>query len=164
MNARRQRVLSFVLLAGLAAPWSVEAQQPQQQMQHMQQMQEQAMRMQESMQQMQRLQARAHEMEQQMLRQMEQLRQQEMLREQDQVRLREQERIRDMAHAMSTAAGFISLAFERARDMLRDPGGAWGPEMQQDMERLRERMNEMAGSMNEGLAILERLRDRISQG
>ena len=56
------------------------------------------------------------------------------------------------------------VTLQRARDMLRDPGGAWGPEMQQDMERLRERMNEMAGSMNEGLAILERLRDRISQG
>jgi hypothetical protein len=130
----------------------------------MQRMQEQAMRMQESMQQMQRLQVRAHEIEQQMLQQMERLRQQQMLAEQDRNRLREQERVRDMAHAMSTAAREMVQAMERARDMLGDPGSAWGPEMEQDMIRLREQMEEMAGSMDEGLAILQRLRDRLGQG
>ncbi len=127
----------------------------------MQRMQEQVMRMQESMQVMQRLQTRAHEMEQLMAGEIQRLRQQEMLQEQDHLRLREQERIRDMAHAISTAAREMVQTMERARDMMGDPMGPGDPQMEREMERLREQMGVMAGSMEESLGILERMRQRI---
>lgn len=156
----RTRSLGAIVALAVLLPSVVLAQDPHHMTEMHQRMQEQAMRMQESMQVMQRLQSRAQDMEQMMARDLERVRQQAMLTEQEQMRIRDQERIRDMAHAISTAAREMVQAMERARDMMGDPMGPMDPEMHQEMERLREQMQLMAGSMDESLAILERMRQR----
>jgi hypothetical protein len=47
--------------------------------------------------------------------------------------------------------------------MVREPGADWNAETERELTRLRLHWEEMAGQMEEGLAIMERLRDRISQ-
>jgi hypothetical protein len=126
-----------------------------------QQMHQRTQQLTEVMQRMQRVQQRARDMEQRMLHEMEQLRQREMLHQQDQFRLREQERIRDMAHSMANAAGEMHQAMERFRDLARDNQTLWNQEMERDMERLREHMDQTCLQMEEGLKIMDRLRDRL---
>ncbi|MCA9736776.1 MAG: hypothetical protein R3E98_16905 [Gemmatimonadota bacterium] len=150
-----------VLPAGAMGQQRMAQQVPAQQMQQMQRMQEQARLLGETMQRMQRIQTQAHEMEQLMIRDMERLRQQSQLQERDLLRLREQERVRDMTHAYSNAAREMNQSMERVRDMLGDPGSNWGPDMEREMLRLREHMDDMAGRMEDGLKIMDRIRDRL---
>ena len=140
-----------VLPAGAMGQQRMAQQVPAQQMQQMQRMQEQARLLGETMQRMQRIQTQAHEMEQLMIRDMERLRQQSQL----------QERVRDMTHAYSNAAREMNQSMERVRDMLGDPGSNWGPDMEREMLRLREHMDDMAGRMEDGLKIMDRIRDRL---
>lgn len=158
MRTRAQGAI--IALALLLLPSAALAQDPHHMTEMHQRMQEQAMRMQESMQVMQRLQSRAQEMEQLMAGELQRMREQAVLQEQDHIHMRDQERIRDMAHAISTASREMVQAMERARDMLGDRTGPMDPRMNQEMEHLREQMNMMAGSMEESLAILERMRQR----
>ena len=52
---------------------------------------------------------------------------------------------------------------EQLRNMLGEPGAGWDADMQRDMERLREHWSDMADQMEQGLQIMDRLRDRIHQ-
>jgi uncharacterized protein YukE len=151
----------FVMMTSLGAPFLTAQTTPPRMHQQVQEMHQRTQQLTEVMQRMQRVQQRAHDMEQMMLREMEQLRQREMLQEQDQLRLREQERIRDMAHSMANAAGEMNQAMERFRDLARDSQTLWNRDMERDMERLREHMDQTCVQMEEGLKIMDRLRERL---
>lgn len=155
----------FALAMAIASVPVAGPAQQQQQAQHMQRMQAQAQQLHESMQRMQHMQERAHATEQQMMQQIERMRaaQGAQLGAQDQARLREHVHVRDMAHALSGAAGDMAQAMERARDMLHDPGARWTPEMEQDMQRLHERLRDTTEPMEESIEIMERLRDQLSR-
>lgn len=146
---------------GALLPAQVPAAHAQQQ--QMQRMQEQVQRLNETVQRMTRIQERAHSMEQLMLRDMERLRMQEQLQLQDQERLRHQEQIRTMAHSLGVAAGEMTQAMHGLRQMAQDPGGALNREMEQDMERLRQHMQETSDQMEAGLRVMEQLRERLNE-
>lgn len=133
-------------------PPAQQAQQQQQQ-QQLQRMQEQVQRLDETMRRMTQIQQRAQEMEQLMLRDMEHL--------QSQQHLEHQEQIRMMAHSMAGAAGEMTQAMMGLREMVQS--GSMDREMQQDMERLRQHMRETCDQMEDGLRIIQQLRDRLSQ-
>ena len=151
-----------MFLAGAA---QVEAQRPGQPptVQQMQEMQQRLQRMSDVMGRMQRIQERAQAMEHNMIQQLDRLRSQDRLSETDRLRIRDQERVRDMAHAMSTAAREMRQAMERVRDMAGDQDSPWNREMHQEMERLRENWNGLCEQMEEGLELMERLRERLGQ-
>lgn len=155
---------------GVGNPLSAQippAQQAQQQ--QLQRMQEQVQRLDETMRQMTQIQQRAQEMEQLMLQDMERLRQQEVLHQQEgihlqeQERLRQQEQIRVMAHSMAGASGEMTQAMLSLRQMAQNAAGSPDRELEQQMERLREHMQETVNQMEAGLRIMEQLRDRLSQ-
>jgi uncharacterized protein YukE len=52
---------------------------------------------------------------------------------------------------------------EQLRSMIGEPGAGWSPEAEREFERLRLHWEEMARQMEEGLTIMERLRDRIGR-
>jgi hypothetical protein len=160
------RAVVLPLAAALAFPLGLTAQaRPQQQMQMhqqmMQRMQEQARMMGETMRHMEQVRQRWQAMENHTVQAMEQLRQQGRLQAPDAQLLRRQERLRDMAHAMSGAAGEMNRVMERARDMVDDPDTPWGQDAEQEMNRLREHMENMARQMEDGLQIMERLQLRL---
>jgi hypothetical protein len=62
---------------------------------------------------------------------------------------------------VSDGAQEIHRAMEQLRRMLGDPAVAGNGDMVRDMERLRQHWENMAGQMEEGLQIMERLRDRL---
>lgn len=153
---------ALVALGALLPPMQSHAQvapAQQQAQQQAQRMQEQIQRLTESLQRMTRIQERAHEMEQQMLRDMEQIRLQEQLQLQDQERLRNQEQIRSMAHAMSGAAGEMAQAMIGLREMAQN--GTQG--INAEMEQLRQHFEEACDQMEAGLHVMEQLRDRLGE-
>lgn len=156
---RMRATILGALVGILAIPAMAQAQRPPREMS--QAMHQRMEMMQDVMQRMQRLQDRAQTMERDMIRDMDRLRSQDQLGDQDRVRLRDQERIRDMAHAMSTAAGQMHQAMARVRDLGADGDAPWNREMQQEMERLREHWEGLCTQMEEGLQIMERLRERL---
>jgi hypothetical protein len=168
---RRQRVLALGVAMSLlgVAPAHMLAQQParemqqqqmmQQQQQHM--MQEQMRQLNQSMERMSQLQARAQNMEWQMTQMMLVFGQDPQLGERSTLQLRNQERIRDMAQAMNEGAVQMHQAMEQLRDMMGEPGVTWDRDMERDMQQLRERWENMPGSMEDGLRIMERLRDQV---
>ena len=143
------------------------AQQAQQQ--QLQRMQEQVQRLDQTIQRMTQIQQRAQEMEQLMLQDMERLRQQQVAHQQEGIqlqqeqRLRQQEQVRTMAQSMASAAGEMNQAMLSLRAMTQSQNGPWDGDMEQQMERLRLTMQETCNQMEEGLRIMERLRDRLSQ-
>ena len=152
----------------VAAGGPLGAQQPGARMLQEQQMvrlQEQAMRMNEAIQRMSRIQERAHNLEHRLIQEMSRLWQYQGVQEGVDVPLQLQthERLRVMAHAMSEGAYHTNQAMEQLRNMLGEPGVAWDAQSEGEFERLRLNWEETAGQMEEGLAIMERLRDRISQ-
>lgn len=161
-----RRYRGSVSLAAAAAltllPGAIHAQDPAalQRQQMMMSMQEHARQIGEAMRRMESVQERARQMEQQMLREMEQLRIQTQSAQVAE-RLRQQERLREMAHSMSLGAQEMHRAMEQLRNMLEGPGGPLGQEMEQEVARLRNHWELMVGSMEEGLRLLERLRDRV---
>lgn len=146
-------------------PTTLGAQNPaalhQQQMEHMQRMQEQARQLTETMRQMATVQERAHQLEQQMVTQMEQFRLRRDLDVQFAERLRQEERLREMAHSMNVGAQEMQRAMEQLRNMLEQSGAPLARDMEQEVERLRNHWEVMAGEMEEGIRLLERLRDRV---
>ena len=159
-------MVAALAFLGLGAP--VAAQIPAaQQAQQIQRMQEQMQRLDQTIQRMAQVQQRAQEMEQLMLQDMERARQMETLHQQEsaqlqtQQRLQEQEHVRLMAQSMATAAGDMNQAMLSLREMAQTR--SWDRDMEQQMERLRLTMQETCNQMEEGLRIMEHLRDRLSQ-
>lgn len=129
--------------------------QQQQVMQH----QEQIARMHEVLQRMERIRERAQHLEQQLVQEMTRMRTQE---GPDQARMiQNRERLRVMAFAMSEGARHTHQAMEQLRNMIGEQGAAWDAETESEFQRLRWQWEEMAGRMEEGLTIMERLRNRI---
>lgn len=118
-------------------------------------MQQHAMRMDEQIQRMDRLRDRLQQMDRQMTQQMDQLR--------DQDRLRQQQRLQAMCRSLDAAAVQLRQNMQRTREMAGDPAFQHDPELQREMERLREHWQAMATGMEDGYQALERLRQRISQ-
>lgn len=162
-----RRAVAVTMMAvgvGLAAGTQVGAQNPAQRVQQEQQMlrlQAQAAQLNEAIKQMARIQERAQLLEQEMARQMTRLQQQEGA--QQAVALRNQERLRTMAQALGEGAREVQRAMEQFRLMIGEPGPGWDAEMEREMIRLRANWEETAQGMEEGLAIMERLRDRLSR-
>jgi uncharacterized membrane-anchored protein YjiN (DUF445 family) len=158
------RALGIAVLALLPTTLSAQnpaAQQQQQQMEQMQRMQEQARQLTETMRHMATVQERAHQLEQQMVTQMEQFRLRRDLDVQFTERLRQEERLREMAHSMNIGAQEMHRAMEQLRAMLEQSGAPLARDMEQEVERLRNHWEVMAGEMEEGIRLLERLRDRV---
>jgi hypothetical protein len=165
---RRTHVLLIAAGLGLAgvAPTGVDAQTPpvvqqQQQQQQAMRMQQQIQHLNQVMERVSGVQERARQMEQQMLHSMQQLQQTRQMALENAVRIRNQERLHSMAQSVADGARMMHRAMEQLRTMIGDPGTGWDPEMERQMEQLRQHWNGMAGQMEEGLTIMERLRDRI---
>jgi uncharacterized protein YukE len=152
-----------------AVPVHVAAQQPgrmpqhQIQQQQMMRMQEQVHQLDQAMHRMTELQQRAQILERQMAQQMDRLQANREAAERNALELRNQERLRSMAQALGDGAQEMNRAMQQLRNMLGEPGAAWNGDMERDMLRLREHWEQMAGDLEEGLQIMERLRDRIHQ-
>jgi signal recognition particle GTPase len=160
---RRTSVLRGALLAALLiVPSAVAGQDPAAlQQQQIQRMQEHVRQLNETMQRMAGVQERAHQMEQQILRDMERLRVQRDMDVQMAERLRQEERLREMAHSVNVGAQEMHRAMEQLRNMLDPSGAPFRGDLEPEVERLRAHWEAMAGSMEEGLRLLERLRDRV---
>jgi uncharacterized protein YukE len=163
-------MLALGIALGLsgAAPVYSAAQEPARIPQ--QQMQQQMMRMQEQVQQLNRvmermsgIQQRAQAMEHDMALAMQRLQANRELAEQNAFQLRNQERLRSMAQAMDDGAREMHRAMEQLRNMVGEPNAAWNGTMERDMLQLREHWEKMAGDLEDGLQIMERLRDRVHQ-
>lgn len=102
---------------------------------------------------MDRVHERIHQLDQTLLRQMDRIR--------DQERLQQHQRLREMWGATGTMAREVQRNMERTRELLRDPAFQRDQEMQRDMDRLRQHWEDMAGRMEEGVGILERLQGRL---
>lgn len=147
-------------------PSAATAQDParmQQQQQQMARLQQQIQHLDRVMDRVAGIQGRAHQMEQQMVQAMERLQQNRQLATENAVQLRNQERLRSMARSMTDGAREMHRAMEQLRNMVGDPGAGWDQQMEREMERLRQHWEEMAGQMEEGLLIMDRLRERIHQ-
>ena len=168
--AARMAAVSTLAWLGFGSP--LQAQIPpahQLQQQQLQRMQEQVQRLDETMRRMTQVQQHAQEMERLMLQDMERSRQQEVLHQQEaiqlqqQERLRQQEQIRVMAHSIADAAGEMNQVMLSLRQMAQNSVGAPDPDLEQQMERLRQHMQETVHQMDAGIRIMEHLRDRLSQ-
>jgi hypothetical protein len=162
--------LGIVLGMLVAPPMQSLAQEPTRMQQQQMQQQQQMIRMQEHVQQLDRvmqrmsgIQQRAQAMENHMLQEMRQLQANREMSEQGALQLRNQERLRSMAQAMNDGAREMHRAMEQLRNMVGERNAAWDGDMERDMLRLREHWEAMAGDMENGLQIMERLRDRIHQ-
>ena len=168
---RKNRAEAIAMAVGvmLAAGAPLGAQDPgrmlqqQQQKQQVLRLQEQMAQMNQTMQRMAQVQERAHQLEQQLNRQMAQLSRYEGVEEgvNQQLQIQQHERLRAMVQATNEGARLAYRAMEQFRSMVGEPGAAWDPEAQQELMRLRLHWEEMAGQLEHGLAIMERLRDRI---
>ncbi|MEJ2539529.1 MAG: hypothetical protein P8188_06105 [Gemmatimonadota bacterium] len=166
---RRGQALLLAAVVGLSGsvPSSAAAQDParmqQQQQQMMMRLQEQVQHLNRVMERVSGVEQRAQQMEREMVRSMERLQQDRLMAEENAVRLRNQERLRSMAQSMTDGATEMHRAMTQFRSMLQDPGVGWDPEMERQMEQLREHWDTMAGQMEESLQIMDRLRERLGQ-
>jgi predicted ATP-dependent protease len=156
-NGRTLGVLAGLFFGGLiVAPVHGVAQDPaQEQMRRMQMQMEQ---MDRSMERMERIREQAHRLEAAMIQEMERLHR---MGSADRSRILEHERLRDMSREMGRMAEALRGATERMRDVVRDRQMMHSPEMQQEMERLRTHLDDMCERMEEGLRIMERLRQQL---
>lgn len=165
IGTRAVAVTMMAVGLGLASGPQARAQQnPAQRVQQEQQMlrlQAQAAQHNEAIREMARIQERARLLEQEMVREMARLQQQEGAQQAQM--LRSQERLRTMAQALGEGAREVQRAMEQFRLMIGEPGPGWDAEMEREMIRLRVNWEETARGMEEGLAIMERLRDRLSR-
>jgi len=141
-----------------------QAQQAQMQQQTQEQMRQHAQALGESIQQMQRIQQRARDIQQSCDQQIRQIGQQQNLALGQQQRLRSHEQIRDMAQSISGAAGQMTQAMEGLHAMAQDPNAGWNGAAQGEMIQLRERLHQATGELEEGLQVMERLRQQLNQG
>ena len=167
---RMHRIVAAAMAMGvtLTAGAPLGAQDPgrmlqQQQQQQLLRIQEQMAHMNQAMQHMAQIQERAHVLEQQVSRRMEQLWLHEGVEEgvSQQLQLQQHERLRAMVQATNEGAQLASRAMEQFRSMVGEPRAAWSPEAERELVRLRLHFETMASQMEEGLAIMERLRDRL---
>jgi hypothetical protein len=167
---RKHRVMAVAMAVGLTlAGAPVRGQDPgrvlqqQQQQQQVLRLHEQMAHMNRTMQHMAQIQERAHQLEQQLNRQMAQLWRHEGVQEgvNQQFQIQQHERLRAMVQATNEGAQLTYRAIEQFRAMVGEPGAVWSPEAEREITRLRLHWEEMAGQMEQGLAIMERLRDRI---
>lgn len=163
---RTRRALVFGMALGfLGAGLSVvAAQEPGRMMQEHQQqmmMQQQMQQLSQTMDRMARIQQRAQTMEQQMTQAMARLQQNPDLAAMNQEQLRNQERLHTMAQAMNDGAQQMHRAMEQLRNMMGDPSVSGTGDFQRDMDRLRQHWDDVAGQMEQGLQIMDRLRDRL---
>ena len=164
MIARRTMAAVMTLGMSLGALTPAGAQNPPArvlQEQQMLRLQAQATQLSESMQQMARIQERAQLLERQMAQEMTRLHQQEGA--QQALMLRNQEHLRTMAQALGEGAGEVHRAMEQFRQMIGEPGPGWDAETERELERLRASWEETAQRMEEGLTIMERLRERLGE-
>ena len=166
----KQRVMAIATAVGvtLAAGAPLGAQEPVGRMlqeQQMQRLQEQVTQMNQAMQHMTQIHERAHRLEQHLVQEMQRLWRHEGVQEgvDQRLQIQNHERLRAMAQSMSEGAQATYRAMEQFRNMVGEPGAGWNAEMERELTRLRLHWEEMAGQMEEGVAIMERLRDRISQ-
>ncbi len=151
--------------SNLAAQAGTGAMAQQQQMQRVQQrMQQHAQALGQSVQHMQRIQQRAQQLQQTCDQQAQQLQQRQNLQLHEQQQLRNQQSIGEMANAVSGAAQQMTRAMEGLRLLARDPVGNWTGEAEGEMLRLRERLHQVTGELEEGLQIMERLHEQLNQG
>ena len=66
-----------------------------------------------------------------------------------------------MARAMDGAMNEMKQNMQRAREMARTQLFQNDPELQQDMERLRNHWRDMLGKMEEGIGVMERIQKRL---
>jgi len=165
MIARRTVMAAIVAVsAGLTALAPVGAQNPPArvlQEQQMLRLQTQATQLNEAMRQMARIQERAQLLEREMVQEMDRLRQQEGA--QQSLMLRNQDRLRTMSQALGEGAGDVHRAMEQFRLMIGEPGPGWDAETEGDFVRLRATWEETTRRMEEGLTIMERLRERLGE-
>lgn len=167
---RKQRFVAVAMAVGvtLAAGAPLGAQDPgrvlqQQQQQQVLRLQEQTAHMNQAMQRMAQIQERAHQLEQQLTREMAQLWRHEGVQEgvNQQLQIQQHERLRAMVQATNEGAQLAYRAMEQFRAMVGEPGAAWNVEAERELVRLRLHWEEIAGQMEQGLAVMERLRDRL---
>ena len=162
MRTRRALLLGAAIgLLGIGPAMAVAQQPGQMQQQHQQMRMQQMQQLHQSMERMMRIQERAQTMERQMAQAMERLHQNPELAARNAEQLRNQERLRSMAQATNDGAREMHRAMEQLGSMLNEPGAMGNQEMRRDMEQLRIHWEEMAGQMEEGLQIMESLRDRL---
>jgi uncharacterized protein YukE len=164
IGRRAMTVAMMAVGVGLAGGTQLAGQNPAaraQQEQQLLRLQAQAAQLDEAIRQMARIQERAQLLEQEMVRQMSRLQQQE--GGQQALMLQNQERLRTMAQALGEGAREVHRAMEQLRLMVGEPGPGWDPEAERELVRLRASWEQTAQRMEEGLTIMERLRDRLSQ-
>ena len=164
-----QMALVAVTLAwapdGLVAQANAGAMAQQQQMQQLQhRLHQNAQALGQSVQQMQRIQQRAQLLQQNCSQDALQLQQRQNLQLHEQQQLRTHQQVGAMANSVSGAAQEMVKAMDRLRLMAQDPNRNWNGEAAGEMKRLQERLHQVTGEMEEGLLIMERLRQRLNQG
>ena len=163
---RKHGVMAAAMALGvtLAAGAPLRAQDPGRVLQQQQtlRLQEQMAHMNEAMQRMVQIQERARHLEQHLVREMEQLWQYQGVEEgaDRQLQIQNRERLQVMVQAMSEGARLTYRAMEQYRSMV-GPTAGWNVEAERELVRLRLHWEEMAGQMEQGLAIMERLRERL---
>lgn len=149
----------------LAAQANAGAVAQQQQMQQLQQrLHQNAQALGQSIQQMQRIQQRAQLLQQNCTQDIQQLQQRQNLQLHEQQQLRTHQQVSELAGSVSGAAQEMVKAMERLRLMAQDPDGNWNGDAAGEMQRLQERLHQVTGELEEGLQIMERLRQRLNQG
>ena len=144
-------LLGTVLALAIAGPMPVAAQARQQQ----DRMQDRLARMDATLQRMDRVRDRIQQLDRDIARQMDRIR--------DQDRLREHQRLRDMCDASQKMVQEMRRNMEQLREMAGSAAVGANQEMQQEMERLRQHWEGAADQIENGLQIMERLRDQLGK-
>lgn len=116
-------------------------------------MQQRVMQMDAMMQRMDHLRDRLHMLDQDLTRQ------RDLLRDQD--RIRQHDQLRVLCQATDGVVGQLRQNMEQTRTMMANPLFDHDPEMQREMEQLRQHWELMAKQMEDGVGIMERLRERL---
>jgi methyl-accepting chemotaxis protein len=147
--------IGSVPVAAQATGGAARQQQPPQAAQQSRMQQRISEQMTEMIQRMDRLRERIHQVDQTLARQME--------RTADQQRLREHQALREMCGDVGGVAQQMQQNAERLREMSRDRLFLGDPEMEREMERLREHWEEMGERLRESVEALERMQKRLGQ-
>jgi hypothetical protein len=150
----RKRILVAALGVTLAMPAPVLA-QVRQPIRTQDRMQDHIARMDAQIQRMDQLRSRIQKLDHDILKQMDRIR--------DQDRLREHQRLRDLCDGSQKMVQEMERNMKQLRQMAGDPVFARDQEMQQEMERLRQHWDDAATQIENGLQILERLRQRLGE-
>lgn len=166
IGRRTATVAVMAMTVGLAGAAQAGAQDPPTrvlQEQQMMRLQAQTMQLNEAIRHMERIRERAQVLEQHLVQEMARLRENPREGAQNSAMLQNQERLRTMVQAVGDGAREVHRAMEQLRLMIGEPGPGWDQETERELARLRVSWEETAQRMEEGLAIMERLRDRLGQ-